>query len=195
MTENTKNKSIPKRFPFPKPTIGPMDPLKARCACCEQPKLKGSLNERGLCGYCATSVQPVMDEIQRERDQTRLRLEKMVSLTRQKKFVIPAMGELLGELFAHRGGVKKFAEQWSDQLNQAIENRPGSKMVLDQFAAIAKMLGVVGDQIQESVNELSDKELAEELLFYAQDAIGALARPGSYEAESEAVESDDQLVG
>lgn len=66
----------------------------------------------------------------------------------------------LAELIHNFGGTKVFTKQWYEHLQRAMEDRPGSKMVLDHFRSIAKLVMDTNKlQHQESVADMSDQQL------------------------------------
>jgi len=66
----------------------------------------------------------------------------------------------LSELMDNFGGARVFTRQWYEHLQTAMVQRPGSKLVLDQFRSIAKLVMDTNKlQHQESLADMSDQQL------------------------------------
>lgn len=73
----------------------------------------------------------------------------------------PKLSELCTELIRKFGGMEKFVDEWHGQLKQAIEDRPGSALVLNSFLSMAKLVSALSSQTgaDRNLDDYDDEDL------------------------------------
>jgi len=84
---------------------------------------------------------------------------------------IPHIEELSIQLMERFGGITEFTFAWKCQLDHAIVNSPGSKMVLEQFRSIANLIYLTSKNTerQQSVDTMTPEEIDAELLMIGKE--------------------------
>jgi hypothetical protein len=87
--------------------------------------------------------------------------QQVVAMARGDKLDTPRISQFCHAVFRIRNGVDAVAQQYSEQLDEAISKHPGSKVVLDQFGALAKLLALSTASMDQyrSLEDLTDEEL------------------------------------
>ena len=107
----------------------------------------------------------------KQRDRLRTALanlaqQRIVAAARGDRIDAPRISQVCGEMFQLLGGVEGFCKRWFSHLEVAMQTRPGSKMVLDEFHALSKLLQMSTASIDSAgggVESLSDEDLDREI--------------------------------
>jgi len=92
--------------------------------------------------------------------------QRIVAAARGDRIDAPRISQVCGEMFQLLGGVEGFCKRWFTHLEMAMQTRPGSKMVLDECHALAKLLQMSTASIDAAgggVESLSDEDLDREI--------------------------------
>jgi hypothetical protein len=74
------------------------------------------------------------------------------------------VGELANALLDECGGLGNFAKEWRKELAKAQVDKPGSKIVLDGFYGVAKLIIAASDEREsKGYDDMSEEELQREL--------------------------------
>lgn len=144
-----------------------------RCPICEELKpldiayfpLKPDGLPGKMCLECERT-EPERRKKAQQVEQAKQLVRRLVVNSKRATALAPHPVEISAELFQDLGGLKAFCRYWSDQLKLAMENNPGTRAVLDQFAAITRLAGVAA-QLQETapdVSTMSEEALAAEVV-------------------------------
>ena len=96
---------------------------------------------------------------------------RTVSSQRVRPNAIPA---LCDRMFRRFGGVEGLCAEWTDAIKAACAARPGSKMVLDSFRAILRIMELAEAEKEKKdpcVEAMSDEELDSAIMEYVRKAL------------------------
>ena len=158
------------------------------CAC-QFPRSQEAPQKRDCCRRCA---QMMRKRNKREGQRQRLaesRLKELISAARGQKINAPHVSEICEGMINTFGGVESFCNEWKLQIDIAMENRPGSKMVLDHFYTLFKMVATSTENRDTApdVAGLSDDELAAEMIAFLEDVEPKLFSPAEAKEDDEGV--------
>lgn len=114
-----------------------------------------------VCRKCRNSR--TTQQVDRLKDAlTKLATQQIVAATRGDRLDAPRISQVCAEVFARFGGVNKFCEKWFEHLTSAMQDRPGSRLVLDQFRSLAKLAKESADSLDNAganIAGISDEDL------------------------------------
>ena len=129
-----------------------LGPSKAICIDCKQVKYLREflINGTNIRMNCCTKCLEVrkggaVAGLKALAEESRFRELVNASLAMAGPKHVCSIQELAGELIDQAGGLKKFANEWHKQLERAKEDKPGSKLVLDGYYAIAKLVATASE--------------------------------------------------
>lgn len=107
----------------------------------------------------------------------------MVGREREDQIDVPHISELAAEMLKKFGGLSPFAQSWFSEIQAARAMKPGSKTVLDQYAAIGKLIKYSTENRHSAPDaySMSDEEIAEELISTLANRLHELT-PGERDA-------------
>ena len=149
--------------------------LDRQCPQCRKIRLASEFQDAPdgvVFNTCRTCRQPVDDD---KTALARQYAKQLAAGARGGHIESPHIAEVNAEMMRLLGGVTGFCKSWFDQLQMAIVDKPGSKMVLDQFKEIVK-LNKSATELRSSapdVATLTDAELGEEMLALAMKVLPA----------------------
>ncbi len=134
-----------------KPTTAFRTPTSVVCKVCVRSKNRGG-------------------QVQRLKD---LLAEQFVAAARGDRLDAPRISQICAEMFKRQGGLEKFCEKWSNQIDKVAEERPGSKLALDQFRALANLAKDSTTSIDEAnaATDLTDEDLNQIMQNYVETAV------------------------
>lgn len=101
---------------------------------------RGNFDELQTCTACTGKRNA---KVARERIRKRAeRVKELVAAMHAQHANAPHISELCDSMLAQFGGLEGFAASWKEQIDEAVDKNPGSKTVLDQYYAVAKLIGM-----------------------------------------------------
>ncbi|GEM_PF-2947817 len=103
-----------------------------------------------------------------------LATRQFIAASKGDRLDAPRVSQVCAEIFDRLGGVGKFCDMWRDNLLVAMDEQPGSRMVLDQFRHLARLAAISTASVDGqtfSVDGLSDDELDNLIQQEAQRAL------------------------
>jgi hypothetical protein len=96
---------------------------------------------------------------------TRIANQQITAAARGETLDIPRLSTICALRLERVGGVEKLCDEWHEQFELLKERSPGSKLVLDEYRALAKMLHLAGQSIDSAGQGvgLSEEEIDREL--------------------------------
>ena len=133
-------------------------------------------------------------QVQRLKD---LLAEQFVAAARGDRLDAPRISQICAEMFKRQGGVEEFCEKWSKQIDEVAKNRPGSKLALDQFRALANLAKDSTSSIDEAnaATKLTDEDLERIMQDYVETAVARVVDQGAELLEDDSEKLDDEDAG
>jgi hypothetical protein len=148
---------------FAEPAIATIDRI---CADCGKRKPISAFRKKGSakCSLCEGGQHSQLKRVKAAL--ARVVQQQMVAQLRGDRLDMPRITHIAGTMFDLMGGTKGFCEGWFRNLQLAEQDRPGSKMVLDEYHALAKLVQMANTSIDGAgggVESLSDEDLDREI--------------------------------
>ena len=146
-----------------------------------------------VCKICRRSANRG-GQVQRLKD---LLAEQFVAAARGDRLDAPRTSQICAEMFKRQGGVEKFCDKWSAQIDEVIEKRPGSKLALDQFRALVNLAKDSTSSIDEAnaAAKLSDEEIDRIMQDCVETVVARVVDQGIPLLEDDSEELDDDGTG
>lgn len=139
------------------------------CTSCGLPGPPAQM-KRSLCKHCQMlSEQDAVT--QQRRQQTETALRGLVSTIKGNRIDVPHISELTAQMIKRFGGLEQMTVEWKTCIDAAMRANPGSKTVLDQFYALAKLV-LMSTEHRQSAPDLAgvtEAELESEMRVLMQE--------------------------
>ncbi len=151
--------------------------LDRRCDKCGELRLATEFQDAAngpLFAYCRGCRQGQLTNTE-EQDEVRNFAKRLAAEARGQHIKSPHITEVNAEMFKLWDGVEGFCKAWFDQIQLAMVARPGAKVVLDQFAEMARLAKYATEHRSSApdVASLTDEELGKQMLELAMSVLPA----------------------
>jgi hypothetical protein len=179
---------------------------KKVCLACNEVKVMSSYDEFSrVCKDCV--VAGVKDDaslvlanpLDGLDEDSRAAFRKFVTKVNADKVTCPHSTELVASLLEARGGLMAFVQGWSQEMDKILKHKSGTKLAMDCFYAISKLILQANEQLPTSPDlaGISDDELESRLQRVAINAMAS--NPDSFkeimqDAGYRVVKSDPNLI-
>lgn len=139
------------------------------CTACGLPGPPSQM-KRSLCKHCLMVSEQDAATLQK-RQQTETALRGLVSSMRGNRIDVPHISELTAQMIKRFGGLEQMTVEWKSCIDAAIKANAGSKTVLDQFYALAKLV-LMSTEHRQSAPDLAgvtEAELESEMRVLMQE--------------------------
>lgn len=145
--------------------IPPSDGAMRLCVRCQtQRPVENFPDASNHCARCQ-SLAKLSD---RRKEDVRMASRQIVAEARRDKINVPHICELTAELLETFGSLREFCREWKSQIDEAGIANPGSRTVLDQYYAVAKLVKMSTENRASApdLQDLTDEQIADVIAEY-----------------------------